>query len=456
MKINTLRKSCLLLVIFATLSVGYSQKTTKKATTKVGKKTEQNSTNGYTVTINTKNLANEKLKMYLQYGTSKKEIITDSISIKENNQKIVFRKKDKIVGAIYFLKFESQKDDVMLALDNDTNVELTIDSNIINSVVCTKNQLNIDFLNYQKQEKQLDKSKKIALRTEIAAKYPNSVLNLYFKIENKIQEEAPKTLAEKEPYRDSYFNFMDRNDKRIHLLPNIYRLLYSFVITMPIDNDNYKKDINIVLKDIPCTSNNYGVYCKWFISNIDFFQSAGIEESYQYLYNSFIKKNECKTFTDSEMAMENNKYLTIEKLPFNTIVPEIEMVDSANNSYQFSKLYSENDFTLLALYSPDCKHCQEMMPKVAAFLNSVATKYPNKKIKLVTLLNDITEDAKWQEFIESKNLKEFLNLKPANQNYKNDLTAYYNPYFLMVNKTGNILLKLYNPRAIEDFIKKPN
>ena len=87
--------------------------------------------NGYAVTIATKNLQKEKLILFMKYGTNGQMVISDSLTIKSNDQKVVFKKNQKQIDAIYFLKLASQKNEIALVLDNNTNASFSLeDKNI--------------------------------------------------------------------------------------------------------------------------------------------------------------------------------------------------------------------------------------------------------------------------------------------------------------------------------------
>lgn len=417
-------------------------------------KTTTTVTNGYTVTIATKNLQNEKLVMYMLYGTNKQQVITDSITIKSNNQKVVFKKDKKMLGVIYFLRLASQNNALELAIDNDSKIDLTLESTNIASIICTKNNLNKEFIAYQLQEGSLDNDKKIALRKSIAQKYPTSILNLYFTIENKIFDKKPENENDQIKFRDSYLRAFNKDDKRIFLLPNIYRLLYSFVTILPINNENYIKNIDLVLTGIPCSSKNYAVYTRWFISNFNYYDTKNLENAYSHLFKKYIETDKCKTFSDSELAVYGNKYETIKTIAYNSVVPDFTMVDKLDSEHTLSKIYPQNDYTFIAFFSPNCSHCKETMPVVSAFFNNLKSKYPNIKIQTIAIEND-PDESKWQEFITHSNIENWLNLKStdAKRKYQDDFNAYSNPNFFLVNKTGNVILKSYNPMAIEELIQ---
>lgn len=410
--------------------------------------------NGYTITINTKNLQKEKLILFLKYGTNNQMVISDSLTIKTNDQKIVFKKKSKLIDAIYFLKFASQKNEIQLAIDNNSTISLSIDNNNIETILCNQNTINKDFIEFQSSSKTLDNDKKLIAREKLLKKYPNSILNLYFKIENKLYEKIPDNTEERVKVQSSFFNFIDKNDKRIYLLPNINQLLYVYTIHAPISDENYIKNIDFVLKKMDCNSKNYAVYIRWFIANLNYFESKNLDLAFNYLFKNYIESNQCKTFTDGEIATFRNKYETNKLFPYNKKAPEITLFDKESKEYYLSTSYPNFDYTFIAFFSPSCHHCQQTMPFANSTFESLKNKYPNKKIQLIAVLND-PDESKWQQFISERKISNWLNLKSNDpkRTYQNDFNAYSNPNFFLIDKKGTVLLKSFNPMAIEELIK---
>lgn len=456
MKMKFFNLLAIILILNTTFSFAQKVKSVAKPNKNVVKTviTPVNTENGYKITVNTKNLQGEKLKMYFLYGTKKSKIVSDSITIDSNDQKVEFNKDKNLLGAIYILKLDSQKEELQLAIDNGTHLNLNLENKSLATITCTENNVNKDFIDYQLKEYTLSNDLKIEKRKALALKYPNSVLSLYFNVENKIQEKIPDGQQEKIAFRSNFFKTIDKDDKRMFLLPNISRLLYGYVNTAPIDNDNYIKGIDVLLKGMDCNSKNYAVYIKWFISNLNYFEIKNLEASYLYLYKTYIDTDKCKTFTDAEKSTNSNKYYTILKMPFNSIVPDFTMVDKNAVEYTLSKIYPENDFTFVAFFSPSCHHCQETMPKVSATFKELIAKYPNKKIKLITVIND-PDETKWEEFLTTSKLTDWLNLKCTDEKrkYQEDFNAYSNPNFVLIDRTGKIRLKTYNPNVIEQVIQ---
>ena len=410
--------------------------------------------NGYTITINTKNLQNEKLILFLKYGTNNQMVVSDSLTIKSNDQKVIFKKKSKLIDAIYFLKFASQKNEILLAIDNNSTLSLSIDNNNIETILCNQNAINKDFIEFQTSLKALDNTQKVVAREKLITKYPNSILNLYFKIENKLVAKIPEIAEERTKSQSTFFNFIDKNDKRIYLIPNINQLLYVFTIQTVINDENYIKNIDLVLKKMDCNSKNYAVYTRWFLANLSYFESKNLDLAFNHLFKNYIESNQCKTFSDGEIAAFRNKYETNKLFPYNKKTPEITLIDKDNKEYSLSSIYPNFDYTFVTFYSPTCHHCQQTMPFANSTFESLKNKYPNKKIQLIAVLND-PDESKWQSFIVERKISNWLNLKSndSKRTYQNDFNAYSNPNFFLIDKKGIVLLKSFNPMAIEELIK---
>jgi hypothetical protein len=97
------------------------------------------------------------------------------------------------------------------------------------------------------------------------------------------------------------------------------------------------------------------------------------------------------------------------------------------------------------------------MPVISESLKNLKNKYPNKSIQLISVLND-PDESNWEQFIVEKNLTDWLNLKSTDpkRKYQEDFNSYSNPSFFLIKKSGEVLLKTYNIKAIEELIKSTN
>jgi peroxiredoxin len=410
---------------------------------------------GFEISIHTTNLKDQKLQLYLVTGVTKKQFITDSISIKENSKIVVFKQPKKIIGAIYYLKFSTQKNGVGIALDNGVNMDLYLNSNTIEEITSSNNAINKDFIEYQQQDKSGTPEQKTNSRNVLLSRYPNSILQLYLAAENKIAEKVPATLEEKINYRNSYFTFLDRADKRILFLPNTTKLLYKYVTLLPITAENYIDNIDNLLKGLDCKSKSYGVFSNYFISNLAFFETNQLEKAFNHLYKNYLDKNPCDIFSAADYNSYSNKYATNIKVPIGTKCPDFELVSKDTIAYKLSDVFPKNDFTFIAFYSPSCIHCQEKMPVVSASFQNLKNRYPAKNIQLIAVIND-ADESNWTQFISEKKLDSWLNLKSqdSKRKYQEDFNAYSNPSYFLINKSGDVILKTFNIKAIEELINK--
>ncbi len=446
------KKNFTLLLLLTLCSVAFSQ--VKKITSLQSAESSKNAQNGYVINIVTKNLANEKILFYIVYGPMKQKMTIDSLTLKSNNQKIVFKSDKKIIGAIYYLQIVKEDKTIALVVNNNSKINLELENKNIESIKCTLSEENKEFINYQNQEKKADNASLLATRNILLKKYPNSVLNLFFKIENKIAETQPQALEEKIKYRNSFFNFFDKQDKRIYLIPNIYKLLYSYITILPINNENYTENIDLLFKGLNCSTQNYTFYTKWVLSNLTFYESKNLEKTYTYFYKKYVDDVKCDVLTNAEKNIEKNKYITSTKLPNGSNVPDFSLVDSKLTEYKLSDIYPQNDYTFLIFFSPSCHHCQETLPKVKGIFDQLITFYPTHKIKVVTVLNDLEENL-WEKFITDNKLESWLNLKNIDpkKKYQEDFNTYSNPNFFLIDATGKIIMKTYNPYAIAEIFK---
>ena len=441
---RSIQNNIKIIVLFFVISSCFAQK--KQSNKSV---TQQ----GYEITIKTENITNETLQLSFVFGTNKKSFVTDSIVIKNINQKVVFKEPKKIVGAIYRLALKSNPNNFLeLALDNGSIINGTITNTNSKSWGIASNQLNKDFVAYQNASK----ADAPAFRNELIKKYPNSVLQIYLWAENKIGTQKSDDAKEQESFYATFFDEVQPSEKRLAFLPNINKLLYKFVTAKPITNENYIKHIDKLLKGLDCKTQNFKIFTKYLVANIAFFESNNLEETYNHLYEKYIKDNTCKAFSDTDMNKFSNEFESNKKVPLLSIFPELTFATKDSITTTIQEIYAKNDFTLLTFFSPTCQHCIDKMPEIKKFMDNLKEKYPIKNTQWVTILNDRDEN-KWIEFLEKNQLdKSAINLKSLdpNRTYQYNLNAYSNPTYFLLNKEGKVLLKSFNNKAILEIINK--
>lgn len=257
-----MKNSYYLLIFFLISAIVFSQ---KKAVSKSNLPKQ-----GYEITIQTQNLVNETVQLSFVYGINKKAYVVDSVKIKTNIQKIVFKETKKIVGAIYKLALKSNPNFIELAIDNGNSLELKATGTNTQNWEILSNTLNKDFLDYQRKISSLSKPEQTENRNQLQKKYPNSMLYLYFWAENKTQSPKITDANEQQVAYDTFFDTVNSNDKRLAFLPNINKLLYKLVTILPLSNENYIKHIDKLLKGLDCKTQNYTIFTKYISANLAF------------------------------------------------------------------------------------------------------------------------------------------------------------------------------------------
>ena len=130
-------------------------------------------------------------------------------------------------------------------------------------------------------------------------------------------------IANTNSFYATFFDEVQPSEKRLAFLPNINKLLYKFVTAKPITNENYIKHIDKLLKGLDCKTQNFKIFTKYLVANIAFFENNNLEETYNHLYEKYIKDNTCKVFSDTDMNKFSNEFESNKKVPLFSIFPEL-------------------------------------------------------------------------------------------------------------------------------------
>jgi hypothetical protein len=130
--------------------------------------------------------------------------------------------------------------------------------------------------------------------------------------------------------------------------PGVYSARYAGE-----EKDN-EKNIDLVLKKMDCNSKNYAVYTRWFLANLSYFESKNLDLAFNHLFKNYIESNQCKTFSDGEIAAFRNKYETNKLFPYNKKTPEIYKNAITIYLKKLSKKYCKNG--KIHIFNYDDKH----------------------------------------------------------------------------------------------------
>jgi thiol-disulfide isomerase/thioredoxin len=408
---------------------------------------------GYSINIDVNKAKGKLLTLSYFNGTISQRSQIDSVLITADKQMVAFSNTKKIIGAIYQLNLKDEpKNTINVAIDNGAKLNFTLDGTNL-SLLKPSDNLNKDFILFQTATTTVD-DKKIRLQ-QLIKSYPNSITALFAKLElKKLDANFAHTYSSTErKTRDAYFNGIDLQDKRIALLPNAYSFLYEYMSLLPVTNENYQDNVDLLFKGADCNSKNYIFYLDWVFKNLTYYQRYNLSNTYRYVYSMYLDKDICKSRDDKFYNKTTESLKKLNELPIGTVIPDFKMEDSVGKMYDIKSIYSKGDYTFLSFYDPDCSHCQEMMPKVASYFE--ANKQSSKQVQKIAFINS-KDIAKWQAFIQEYKLTDWLNVKTVKDDmkYMNDLKVFTNPQFFLLDEKGTILLKTFNVDELNAILKK--
>lgn len=392
---------------------------------------------GYIINIKTQNLAGKTIKLSIYSGSYKQAYRIDSVKVKTNSETISFKQKQKIIPVIYQMAISGNpaKSDILVSNGIVLNFALNTDNA---NELTTNDALNKSFLEYQKMP--ASEQKNTALKT-LQAKFPqNEALKIFTLFELRKTLKKPNNI-DGATFRKSLLNGVNLNDKAIQLMPNAYAFLNNFFSALPIDNENYKSGVDLLLNKQNCESPNFKFYVEWIFKNLELHQTQNINDTAQYVFNQYVNTKSCVELQNSFYNSTFKKLSSFTKLPVGAVLPEFEMKKINGETYRFSDFKNEK-VNIVMFYDPLCEHCQTEVPKLTKEIEELE-KETNQKIGKLAILNG--SSTLWKDFVDKNNLKDWVNVtyKEGDTKTQENLDAFANPKFYILDKNGKIILKTY-------------
>lgn len=392
---------------------------------------------GYIINIKTQNLAGKTIKLSIYSGSYKQAYRIDSVKVKTNSETISFKQKQKIIPVIYQMAISGKpaKSDILVSNGIVLNFALNTDNA---NELTTNDALNKSFLEYQKMP--ASEQKNTALKT-LQAKFPqNEALKIFTLFELRKTLKKPNNI-DGATFRKSLLNGVNLNDKAIQLMPNAYAFLNNFFSALPIDKENYKSGVDLLLNKQNCENPNFKFYIEWIFKNLELHQTQNINDTAQYVFNQYVNTKSCVELQNSFYNSTFKKLSSFTKLPVGAVLPEFEMKKINGDTYRFSDFKNEK-VNIVMFYDPLCEHCQTEVPKLTKEIEELE-KETNLKIGKLAILNG--SSTLWKDFVDKNNLKDWVNVtyKEGDTKTQENLDAFTNPKFYILDKNGKIILKTY-------------
>lgn len=424
-----MKKIHIFLTIFISLFV-FSQKT-KTNVVPLSKP------NGYVINIKTNKIEGKTIKLSIYNGNYKQTHRIDSVTVKNNAETVSFKQKQKIISAIYQIAITGKSGKSDIFIDNGDTIDFTLNGESAENIT-TNHPLNKTFLEFQKMP--VSEQKNIVL-TKLQSKFPQNIALKYFTFFELRKSLKKSAETDGITFRKNLLKDIDFNNKTIQLLPNVYSFLNNYFSALPINNENYKSGVDLLLANQNCENINFKFYVDWIYRNLELHQSQNINETAQYVFNQYVNNKTCiekqKPFYDAMLK----KLSSFTKLPVGSTLPDFEAKKINDDIFKFSDFKLEK-VNIVMFYDPSCEHCKTEVPKVGKEIEELE-KETNLKVGKLAILNG--NSSLWKDFVEKNNIKNWENVTYKNGDAKTqeNLDAYSNPKFYILNKEGKIIMKNY-------------
>lgn len=375
-----------------------------------------------------------------------------------------------IVGGLYFLYFPKSKQKLLLTIENNDKISITIsDSNYLKTVH-SNSVKNDSLFAYQRIEYALSKTDSLfdqqiklgkkfnliqkAAFFEIKNKQlivyrnaimktvkPESALYLYFDALNKLDASVPnrKQIGQ----RTKFFHSIDINAPKLLFTPVIKQVIVEYLSYYPLQGDSIIKGVDTIMQKIDCKGKAYPYVFDQLTKILKNREIQNNTYAYTYFINKYVKENKCK-FLDLKMEkqfleeLDKLKALSAQDTSLNIILKDTLGVEQ--NLHEFAKLH---DLTLITFFDPTCEHCKVELPKMDSTIKVLENQFV-KNIGKFTICNDMgTQPEIWKTFIKDNHLdNNYIHVSLGNNNeIRKAYDAYTNPLFYLIDSNGRLIGK---------------
>ena len=137
---------------------------------------------------------------------------------------------------------------------------------------------------------------------------------------------------------------------------------------------------------------------------------------------------------------------------------DLDLTDSVGKVYSLYDVKS--DYTIVVFWDPTCGHCREEIPRLDSFYR---TKWKKEGIKIYAVLSE-NEKTKWLEFIQQKNLQDWIHVYQTEENKKAETGSQkagfrqlydvtQTPTIYLLDKEKRIIAKKLTLQQIDDMLQ---
>jgi thiol-disulfide isomerase/thioredoxin len=447
---------------------------------------------GYQVTLQTPNFKSGLAYLTYYYGAN---INIEDSAIVNDKGVAVFKKNTSLPPGIYSIIFPGKNKLVDFFVDKEQSVFITADTtDLSNKTLIKGSSENALFQQYQKyiavKGRQLQNEQQAfthstsksdsvlheknyttlnselnEYRESIIKQYPSSMLATLFKSMKSPALPIIKPLTKEDSltnyayYKKHYWDGVTFMDGRVirtpFFLPKVEKYFREVLVPAP---DSIIKEADYLLLLARSDSTMYKFLLNWLTDEYIYPKYMGQDAVFVHLFEKYHSKGISNWLNEKQLTtISNRAYMLMANL-IGEKAADLDLTDSMGNVYSLYDVKS--DYIIVVFWDPTCGHCREEIPRLDSFYRA---KWKKEGIKIYAVLSE-SEKTKWLEFIQQKNLKDWIHVyqteeskKEEVQNQKAGFRQLYDvtqtPTIYLLDKEKRIIAKKLTLQQIDDMLQ---
>jgi thiol-disulfide isomerase/thioredoxin len=403
----------------------------------------------------------------------------DSAKMLPNN-KVVFQKKDSILGGIYLIVYNHRSKIVEFVLNNgdDFSIDFKPGKNGSSTAVFKNSPENNRYQAYNAEMEEMGSTNRMLLgklalaknhddtmavagafqqlttqqlerRKNYIKQYPNTFLSKVFK---SIQSpEVPKgphyledgktidSLFDYAYYKAHYWDNFDFTDDRLINTPvydaKLNEYFSKWIYQIP---DTINAEADKILKAAKNSKELFRYTLRTLTANALQSKIMGMDEVFVYLVEHYYMKGDAYWLSQKDLDWYEDRARKMSPTVMGNTAPELLMQDIFTlTDKPLSELKAK--YTLVVVWSYDCPTCKKEVPKLDSVYNAVLK---NKGVKIYSIASGGDLD-KVQQFVKDNKIEDWTNVADINNNtnFKEKYDAYSTPKIYLLDENKKIIGK---------------
>lgn len=158
-----------------------------------------------------------------------------------------------------------------------------------------------------------------------------------------------------------YFDNIDFSDLRHYRSPYVFNQI-KFLINNYRHPDSINSITNLIIKNFSKTDASYKLYFNWLLKYYATTNMIGLDAGYVHMVKSYILQGKTPWINKADSLQFAKSAAVFERTLIGKKAPEIILPDKSGKLLSLYKM--DSIYTLVYFSDPDCKHCQEALPKI--------------------------------------------------------------------------------------------